>query len=220
MSGEIYFSNNYRDLSEQHGTGAGFQFEFSCSRCYDTWRSPFEAFTTGQVAGWLGKGVSAAWSLIGGTATNSLTNAADGLAGANWGSSRDAAFQRAIGNAQSHFNRCGRCTHYVCGRCWNSAQGLCLGCSPDTAAEAVAAQQRGLNDMVTQQAYQQGQQSGLSYDVSTPRQLVCPQCRAETHGTPFCPGCGFRLAQPSTCTGCHNEVPDGAAFCPTCGTRR
>ncbi|GAA5021517.1 hypothetical protein GCM10025734_76840 [Kitasatospora paranensis] len=91
---------------------------------------------------------------------------------------------------------------------------------PDTAAEAVAAQQRGLNDMVAQQAYAHGQQAGQSFDVTAPRQLVCPQCRAETHGTPFCPGCGHRLAQEIACGGCHNPLPDGAAFCPTCGTRR
>ncbi|KJK59686.1 double zinc ribbon domain-containing protein [Saccharothrix sp. ST-888] len=220
MSNEIYFSNNYRDLCQQQGTGAGFQFEFSCSRCHDTWRSPFEAFTSGQVAGWVNKGIGAVYNLIGGNATNGISNAADGLAGATWGSSRDSAFERAIGNAQQHFNRCARCTSYVCGQCWSPAQGLCLHCAPDTAAEAVAAQQRGLNDMVSQQAYAQGQQAGQSYDVTAPRQLVCPHCRAETHGTPFCPGCGNRLALQTDCGACHNPLPDGAAFCPSCGARR
>ncbi|MFF4145457.1 hypothetical protein ACFY0A_29665 [Streptomyces sp. NPDC001698] len=56
MSTEIYFNNNHRDLCEQHGTGAGFQFEFYCSRCSDTWRSPFEPFRAGQMAGWLSRG--------------------------------------------------------------------------------------------------------------------------------------------------------------------
>ena len=63
------------------------------------------------------------------------------------------------------------------------------------AAEAVAASHRGLNDAVVERAYAVGQRDGQSFDVTTPRQLVCPQCRAETHGTPFCPDCGFRLAQ-------------------------
>ncbi|MEV7027946.1 zinc ribbon domain-containing protein [Kitasatospora sp. NPDC093558] len=219
MSSEIYFSSNYRDMCEQYGTGAGFQFEFYCYRCSDTWRSPFEAFTTGQVAGWIGKGVSAAWNLIGGNA-NTISNAADGLAGHTWGGARDAAFQRAITNAQTHFNRCGRCTTYVCGRCFDPGQGLCLTCAPDTAAEAMVAQRRGLNDMVSERAYSVGQQSGAEFDVNARRQLVCPQCSAETHGTPFCPGCGHRLAQPTECTSCHKEVPDRSAFCPSCGTRR
>ncbi|OIK25064.1 double zinc ribbon domain-containing protein [Streptomyces malaysiense] len=219
MSNEIYFNSNHRDLCVEQGTGAGFQFEFSCARCYDTWRSPFEPFRAGQVAGWVSKGVNAVWSMIGGTATRGVSDAADGLAGASYGNQRDAAFSRAIGNAEHHFNRCPRCTGYVCARCWNAGQGLCLNCSPDTAAEAQAAQQRGLNDMVSQRAYDAGQQRGNAYDISTPRQLVCPQCRAETRGGAFCPGCGHHLAQSPACASCRTELPSGAAFCPSCGTR-
>ncbi|MER5640805.1 zinc ribbon domain-containing protein [Kitasatospora sp. NPDC002227] len=219
MSNEIYFSNNYRDLCEQYGTGAGFQFEFHCSRCYDTWRSGFEAFTTGRAASWVSKGVSAAWSVLGGNG-GTISNAADGLAGATWGNSRDSAFQRAITQAQGHFKRCARCTSYVCERCYSPQVGLCHNCAPDTAAEAEAARQRGVNDMVTQNAYGAGQQAGQAYDVSAPRQLVCPQCNHETHGSAFCGACGYRLAQPSNCTSCQATVPDGSAFCPTCGTRR
>ncbi|MFD4612997.1 MULTISPECIES: zinc ribbon domain-containing protein [unclassified Streptomyces] len=220
MSTEIYFSNNHRDLCQEHGTGAGFQFEFYCSRCSDTWRSPFEPFRAGQMAGWLSRGVNAAWSVIGGGAAQGVSNAADGLAGANYGTQRDAAFTRAIANAQGHFDRCPRCTAYVCARCWNPGLGLCLTCSPDTAAEAQAAQQRGLNDMVAQRAYDAGQQRGQDYDATTPRQLVCPQCRTETRGAAFCPSCGHRLAQTDNCSSCHQDLPDGAAFCPSCGTRR
>lgn len=219
MSAEIYFSNNYRDLCERQGTGAGFQFEFSCNRCADTWRSKFEAYTSGRMASWVGKGANAAWSVLG-RATSGVTSAADGLAGAGYGNARDAAFQRAITNAEGHFNRCPRCTNYVCQRCWNADQGICLTCAPDTAAEALAAQRRGLNDMVAERAYSVGQQAGEQFDVNTPRQLVCPQCRTETHGTAFCPGCGHELAQQDTCGSCHAELPAGAVFCPGCGTRR
>ncbi|MER6125903.1 zinc ribbon domain-containing protein [Streptomyces sp. NPDC001795] len=171
------------------------------------------------MAGWLSRGVNAAWSLVGG-AGRGVSDAADGLAGASFGTQRDAAFTRAISNAQGHFNRCPRCTAYVCSRCWNPGQGLCLHCSPDTAAEAQAAQQRGLNDSVTQRAYAAGQQQGGSYDATTPRQLVCPHCRAETRGGAFCPECGHQLAQTVSCSSCHQALPDGAAFCPACGTRR
>ncbi|MFC4328178.1 zinc ribbon domain-containing protein [Streptomyces andamanensis] len=219
MSDEIYFSNNYRDLCEERGTGAGFQFEFSCQRCYDTWRSPFEAYAGGRAASWVDKGVSAAWGLVGRTGS-SVSSAVEGLAGAGYGKSRDAAFQRAISTAEDHFNRCPRCTHYVCDRCWNAGQGICLQCAPDTAAEALAAQRRGLNDAVSDRAYAAGQQAAQRFDVNTPRQLVCPQCRTETHGSPFCPGCGLRMAQPDTCGSCSGELPASAAFCPTCGTRR
>ncbi|GAA2129507.1 hypothetical protein GCM10009760_00770 [Kitasatospora kazusensis] len=220
MSNEIYFSNNYRDMCEQYGTGAGFQFEFHCSRCSDTWRSPFEVFSAGRAASWVNKGVSAAWSMLSGNGGSTITNAADGLAGAAWGKSRDTAFERAIENAQGHFDRCARCTSYVCGKCWNAGLGLCFSCAPDTAAEAEAARRRGVNDMVGERAYAAGQQTGQGYDVSAPRQLVCPQCNHETHGAAFCGSCGFKLASPSACGSCQADVPEGSAFCPSCGTRR
>src|SRR4051812_48200975 len=159
MSNEIYFANNYRDLCEQHGTGAGFQFEFSCSRCYDTWRSAFQPYTSGRVSGWADRVVGSAWGAFGRTGSEA-TSALGGLVGANWGPNKDAAFQQAITAAQAHFNRCARCTDYVCGRCWNAAQGLCLGCAPDTAAEVAVSQQRGLNDVASQRAYEVGSAQG------------------------------------------------------------
>lgn len=219
MSSEMRFSNNYRDLCQQSGTGAGFQFEFYCSRCSDTWRSAFEPYASARVAGWLNKVVSAAWGVFGGSGYG-VSNAADGLAGAGYGTARDAAFSRAAADVERRFNRCARCTQQVCNRCWNAAQGLCLNCAPDTAAEALAAQQRGLNDSAAERAYAAGQIRGQQFDVTTPRQLVCPQCRTETHGANFCPGCGSHLAQQDLCGSCRAPVPQGAAFCPDCGTRR
>lgn len=220
MSGaEIYFSSNSRDLCQRDGTGAGFQFEFSCGRCSDTWRSPFEPYTGARMASWVNKGVNAAWGMLGRTGSG-VSSAADGLAGAGWGGARDEAFKRAITNAEGHFNRCPRCTQYVCGRCWNAGAGICLTCAPDTAAEAVAARRQGLNDMVRERSYEVGQAEGGSFNTTAPRQLVCPQCRTETHGTPFCPGCGHRMAQQDSCGSCGSQVPQGAAFCPECGTRR
>ncbi|MFF0128087.1 zinc ribbon domain-containing protein [Streptomyces mirabilis] len=84
----------------------------------------------------------------------------------------------------------------------------------------MAAQQRGLNDMASQRAYAAGQQAGQVYDPTTPRQLVCPHCRTETHSAGFCSGCGYQLAQSVQCSACSAVAPDGAAFCPGCGTRR
>lgn len=219
VSNEIYFAGNYRDLCQQHGTAAGFQFEFYCSRCHDTWRSPFEPYRGGRLAGWLGKGIGAASGLLG-KVVSEVSTAADGLAGSAWGSARDAAFQRAIGAAEGHFNRCARCASYVCGRCWNSGQGLCLHCAPDTAGEMMAARQQGLNDQVARRAYDEGQRRGEEQDALTPRQLVCPRCRAETHGGRFCPGCGHQLAQQAVCAGCRAPLLDGAAFCSGCGQRQ
>ena len=219
MSSEIYFSNNYQDLCVQNGTGAGFQFEFRCNRCSDTWRSPFQPYTSGRVAGWADRVVGSAWGALG-RAGNEASTALSGLVGANWGPSKDTAFQKAITEATGHFNRCPRCTGHVCGTCWNAAHGLCLTCAPDTAAEVAVAQQRGLNDVAAQRAYDVGGLQGAAFDVDRAQQLVCPECRAETHGARFCPGCGHRLAAPDTCASCHSELPPGASFCPECGTHR
>lgn len=222
MSGETAFSRNYRDLSRQNGTDAGFQFEFSCTRCRDTWRSPFEPYASGRAAGWLQRTAGGAGRLLGGNAVNghALSRAADGLAGAGWGSARDAAFQRAVEAGQQRFKRCARCTNPVCDQCWNEEIGLCLRCAPDTSAEAGAARQRGLNQRASQRAQQVGESEGDRYDVDNRRQLVCPNCSAQTRGGAFCQGCGHQLARPDTCGGCRAALPTGAAFCPGCGQPR
>jgi hypothetical protein len=217
-SSEIYFSDNYRDLCQQSGTGAGFQFEFSCQRCRDTWRSAFQPYAGGRVVGWLDKTAGVAWGALG-RSTSEASTAISGMVGAHWGPARDSAFQKAITEAGTHFNRCARCTSHVCGSCWNPAQGLCLNCAPDTAAEVAAARLRGVNDVASQRAYQAGESLGAAVEVDQPQQLVCPQCRAETHGARFCPSCGHRLAAPDGCVSCHAELPPNAAFCPGCGTR-
>ncbi|MDB1088285.1 zinc ribbon domain-containing protein [Streptomyces sp. ACA25] len=219
MSSEISFSRNYRDLSNRNGTDAGFQFEFSCSHCRDAWRSPFEPYASGRAAGWLQRGSGLASQLFGQTG-RTVSRAADGLAGAGWGNARDEAFQRAVGNAERHFNRCARCTRQVCAKCWNIDQGLCLRCAPDTAAEVMAAKHRGLNREASKQAQQAGEALGARYDVDTPRQLVCPRCSTETRGGAFCQGCGHHLAQQDGCGSCQAALPAGAAFCPGCGTPR
>jgi RNA polymerase subunit RPABC4/transcription elongation factor Spt4 len=171
------------------------------------------------MAGWADRVVGSAWGALGRTGSEA-SSALSGLVGANWGPSRDTAFQKAITEASGHFNRCARCTTPVCGRCWNAAQGLCLNCAPDTAAEVAAAQQRGLNDVASQRAYDVGGVQGAAVDVDRSQQLVCPECRTETHGARFCPGCGHRLAQQDACASCHAAMPAGAAFCPECGTHR
>ncbi|RLU81350.1 hypothetical protein CTZ27_32975 [Streptomyces griseocarneus] len=219
MSTEIYFASNYRDLCEHYGTAAGFQFEFSCWRCHDTWRTPFEPYRSGRLASWLSRAVGMATGAFGQVGSG-VSTAVDGLAGSGWSGARESALQRAVESAKAHFNRCGRCSVYVCRRCWNPEQGLCLSCAPDTAGEMMVAQQRGLNDMVAQQAYDRGHKQGHDFDTSTPRQLVCPHCRTEAQGGRFCPGCGQQLAQRAECGGCRAPLPDGAAFCPGCGTRR
>jgi membrane protease subunit (stomatin/prohibitin family) len=70
---------------------------------------------------------------------------------------------------------------------------------------------------VRTKAVAEGERRGEKMDVERERQLVCPQCGAETHGAKFCPECGVKLAVKSTCPKCSVEVSPGAKFCPECG---
>lgn len=216
MSDDLHFSDNYRDLCRQSGTGAGFQFEFYCECCNDTWRSPFNPYRSGQASGWMQEASSLIGGLFGGVG-NSLDNAAQGLAQAGWGSSRDAAFKQAIAAAQAHFHRCARCHNYACDRCWNTDSGLCQSCAPDMASEVQVARHEGTLEAAKERAHDIGAGHAEKIDVASSRQLVCPGCGAEAHGGKFCPQCGLQLGAPLTCGGCHATLPAGSRFCPECG---
>lgn len=212
----LHFSDNYRDLCQPSGTGAGFQFEFYCECCNDTWRSPFDPYRSGQASGWMQQ----AGNLIGGLLGNvgsSLDRAAEGFAQAGWGTSRDAAFRQAIRAAQTHFHRCARCHHYTCDSCWSTDSGLCRDCAPDLASEVQAARHEGTMQAATESARANGVAQAQEIDVSSARQLVCPACHAESHGGKFCPQCGQQLGMPATCKGCHATLPANIHFCPECG---
>ena len=217
MSDELWFSQNNRDLSHEYGDDAGFEFEFFCERCGDTWRSGFEPYSLGRASGWLRR----AGTMAGGIASNvgwDVANAADGLVATGWHKARDAAFQRAITNAGGHFNRCARCHNHTCDNCYNADRGLCLNCAPDLQAEVEQARAQGQVAAARDQAHAVGAQQVQEYDVTTERRLVCPQCGAETHGAKFCAECGTKVAGPDTCRSCQSTLPAAAKFCPECGT--
>jgi hypothetical protein len=216
MSEDLQFSDNYRDLSQQYGTGAGFQFEFYCECCNDTWRSPFAPYRSGQASGWVREISGFASGLLGGFG-GSIDNAVDGLAKAGWGTSRDEAFKEAIVAAKDHFNRCAKCRNYVCGRCWSIDNGLCQRCAPDLATEVQAARLDGKREAAVESARELGKGQAGKVDVVTEHQLVCPECGCQARGGKFCPECGHQLASPTSCAGCHAELPAGSRFCPECG---
>jgi len=211
---EIQFSDNYNDLTVRSGANAGFQFEFFCERCRDAFRSEFVPYRSGRASSWLGKAAGAFGGVLGG-----VTEAAEGIAEAGFGKARDEAFRAAVENAKKHFHRCARCSNYFCDRCWNPGKGLCLNCAPDAEVEIEAARAEGEVAAAREEATLDGQQRGKKKDVRRERQLVCPQCGAETKGARFCPECGAKLAQRSNCLGCGSEVPPGTKFCPECGRK-
>lgn len=217
MADQLWFTQNSRDLSNAYGDDAGFEFEFYCQRCGDTWRSGFENYTLGRASGWLRRASSMASNVTSNVGWD-VANTVGGLADAGWHKARDAAFQRAISKADGHFNRCAKCTQHVCEKCWNAERGMCRNCAPDVQAEVEQARAEGEVHAARSAAAEAGAKLAQGIDVTTERQLVCPQCRTETHGAKFCPECGHKMGGPATCVSCSTEIPVGAKFCPECGT--
>jgi hypothetical protein len=211
---EVRFGDNYRDLCVESGVNAGFQFEFFCERCGDSWRTQFVPYRSGQASGWLGKVGSMVGGILGGAG-----EALEGLAESGWGKARDAAFRSALEQAKIHFHRCARCFQYVCDRCWNREKGLCFNCAPDARVEVEAARAEGEVYAAGEKAAQEGIRRGKKMEVREERQLVCPQCGTETKGAAFCPECGTRLAVKARCPRCSAEIPSGVKFCPQCGQK-
>lgn len=215
MSAETKFANNVHDLSNSSGVDAGFQFEFYCQRCSDRWRTEFKPYRSAQAGGWLQKGASLFGGLLGDA--GSVLN---GVAEAGWHSARDAAFKDAVEAGKAHFNRCGGCHEYVCGQCFDSANGLCFDCAPNVKVAITRSRAQGEVQSASQLANDEGQRRGAGHDVRQDMQLVCPQCRTETHGAKFCPECGFKMAQQMACLSCSTPLEPGTKFCPECGHRQ
>jgi len=209
---EIKFSKNFGDHSIRSGADAGFQFEFYCERCGDAWRSEFVGYRGEQASSWIGRAAGIFGGALGG-----VRSAAEGLAQAGYGKAHDHAFEEAIQQATVHFHRCARCMIFACDVCWNKDKGLCLKCAPDAEVEIDAARAEGEVHAARTKAATEGERRGEKLDVERDRQLVCPQCGAETHGAKFCPECGLKLAVKSNCPKCSAEVSPGAKFCPECG---
>jgi Double zinc ribbon len=217
---EIQFANNYSDLSEETGARSGFQFEFTCARCSDTWRSNFTPFAPNQAAEWIGRAGGFLGNVLGGAgdAVSDVGDAIGGVGEARWGTEHDTAFAAAIEQAKAHFHRCPSCVTYVCDRCWNAEAGLCLECAPNAAVAAEAAFAAGKVQAVGEKAALEGIHEGKHTDVKQRKQLVCPDCGTETGGAKFCPNCGKQMAARKFCTECGAALPSpGAKFCGECG---
>lgn len=212
---EIRFSSNYQDLSQSSGVDAGFQFEFYCERCSDRWRTHYKPYRSGQASGWIQKGASIFGGLLGNAST-----VVSGMAQAGWHSARDEAFKEAITDAKAHFNRCGNCHDYVCEPCFDGSTGLCFNCAPNVQVAITRARAQGEVRSAAERADTEGESRGTRHDVRQDMQLVCPQCRAETHGAKFCPECGYKMAQQTPCTACSTLLQPGTKFCTECGHRQ
>lgn len=211
---EMKFSDNYNDLCRENGVDAGFQFEFFCERCNDTWRTEFTPYSSGRASGWLNRASGMFGGILG-----TVGDAVDGLAQSGFGKARDKAFRESIEKAKHHFHRCAKCMQYVCDTCWNAEKGLCFNCAPDAQVEIEAARAQGEVYAAGEKAALEGIRAGKQMDVKRKRQLVCPECGAETHGAKFCPDCGHQLSVKGKCPKCSAELSPGAKFCPECGEK-
>lgn len=218
---EVKFADNYRDMCEESGARAGFQFEFFCERCNMTWQSDFVPFRSGQAAAWMDKASGFLGGVLGGVgeAIGSAGDAVAGVGEATYGTERDKAFRAAFEEAKANFHRCPKCLDYVCDQCWNVDAGLCRACAPSAEVEAEAAFAAGKVQAAGEKAALEGIHEGKHMDVKTRRQLVCPDCGAETEGAKFCPECGKKLAQNAFCTQCGAAMAAGAKFCGECGAK-
>lgn len=204
---EIRFSDNHRDLSTQ----SGFQFEFYCERCGESWRAPFDRYAAGTLEGVLG----AASNLFGGV-FGSARNAVSEFSSGGYSQAKDAALVRASEQARAHFHRCPRCSQNLCNDCWNPDEGTCISCVPRLEAEVASINREAKINKARETAYATA--TVTDADMQT-RVVGCPSCGAAVGQAKFCPECGTAVSLTRACAGCAAQIPRSAKFCPECGAR-
>jgi len=151
----------------------------------------------------------------------SASTAIRGVAEAGYNAARDSAFKEAIEGAKGHFHRCAQCFQYNCASCFDKTTGLCFNCAPNVNVVIETARAQAVAQGAAAAAHSEGLSRGQTkYDVKQDRQLVCPNCRAETHGAKFCPECGTKTGVKAACTSCAAGIEPGAKFCGECGAKQ
>jgi ribosomal protein L32 len=182
---------NYRDLSVGGSDiGAGFQYEFFCSNCERTWKSPFKPYRMGQITGLFSRFSFLFDSLrTAGRTTGSLADLGSR-------SAKESAFNETCKRAETLFSTCPGCRRDMCGDCYDPSQGACVAC--------LAAKQE--NTQHTAEA--QANRAASS----------CPSCGQPHAGGRFCAECGFDMASThKSCPACNALLPRQARFCTDCG---
>jgi rRNA maturation endonuclease Nob1 len=135
-----------------------------------------------------------------------------------WEKAHDAAFQRAIAEAQPHFHKCKRCGNWVDDDCWNAERTLCKSCAPDLQEEYSAIQ----NEAAIMDAREKAQSVDYVSEDQFKKTIVaaCPNCGAKLSGGKFCPECGQPVSAKKFCTECGKEIQADVKFCPECGAQQ
>jgi membrane protease subunit (stomatin/prohibitin family) len=204
---QIQISDNYNDLS----TDSGFQFEFHCEHCGETWRSPFDRYAAGTAENLMG----AAEGLFGGifgTARNALGH----VRNAGWSKARDRALRDAVEQSREQFHRCPRCSNHMCANCWNGDEGTCISCVPRLDPEIAAINREAKIARAREVAFET---ATVTKEDLQQRVVSCGSCGAASARGKFCSECGEPLSLNKACGGCSAEMPASAKFCPECGEK-
>ena len=192
-------STNYRDISPPAGdVGAGFQWEFVCESCGETWKSPFRPYRAGQAAGLFRR---FGWVLNEFYRVGALTDlvfkvgrATGGTAELGGSKPKMEALQEALGLAKDRYHVCSNCRTSVCENCWVDSSDVCIKCEKATGS------------------LQQGSSASAS------SAMACPNCQTASQGGRFCHECGFDMASThKSCPGCGTTMARAARFCTDCG---
>jgi len=189
--------NQYRDLSVigSH-MQAGFQFEFACAHCSNSWRSPFKPYRMGQLSTLLHKFTF----LLPGMAN--AGRASTSLADVRARSARDSELASAMRQAESQFVNCEVCHDVVCHDCFNASEGCCDKCAVERRGGARSAGGGGATASA-------GADAAGAY---------CPNCRTPSDGGRFCAECGYDLASThKSCPACGAMTSRSARYCTDCG---
>lgn len=214
------FTDNFADNS----TDAGFQFTFFCDTCREGYKTTFVASSTykkGKLFSGFGKVAGAASQMAGkynvGTAlhtgTDVLGDRFHGMSPA-WQREHETAFNNAQNEAKGHFNRCPKCTRWVCDNDWNEQAGLCTTDAPREALEVAAAR----SQKMVADIHQKAQETTVFTGKIEAKQTVCPSCGKPAGEGKFCANCGTPLGM-AKCPKCGAPSQAGAKFCPECGTK-
>ena len=203
MAGFTPFTDNYTDMSDQHG----YQFEFRCDICGSGYRSEFQRSALGT-AGTLLSGAS---NLIGGLW--GASNAADTIQNVTDRGARDDALKKAATEIMPNFKQCPRDHVWVDAQCWNEERGLCVRDAPKLASEIEA--ERASLQIQQMRTAMAGEQHFTG--TTETRTTVCTNCGKPVGSEKFCSNCGTAVAL-AKCASCGSDLAAGARFCGSCGT--
>ena len=210
---ELEFTNNYTDLS----TDQGFQFEFTCNRCRNGYRTEFDSYelataSTSSTAPAASSGASSARAPRRPTRSSPPRGR----------SPADKAFRKAVEEIRPKFIQCPRCSAWVCReQCWNEKKGLCKDCAPDMGVEMAAAQAGKSVEEIWAHAHMAEEDKHLAAeDWRAGVVASCPNCGAPQEvNAKFCAQCGQDLKTGQALHAVRRQAPARRQVLRSCGAK-